>query len=120
MAGPVADRTVLSGWGQAMPSGATLARVGSDDVGGLRRLLAGVGRRGAIARGLGRSYGDSAQNAGGTAIELTDPTPEVELDPQRGTVTAAAGTFNRAPNLPAWTVALWVSSLPEMPAGKPR
>ena len=92
MAAPVADRTVLSGWGQAMPSGATVARVGSDDIEGLRRLLAGVGRRGAIARGLGRSYGDSAQNAGGTAIELTGSTPEVELDPQRGTVTAAAGT----------------------------
>ena len=68
------------------------AHVGSADVEGLRRLLAEVGGRGAIARGLGRSYGDSAQNAGGTAIELTDPAPEVELDPQRGTVTASAGT----------------------------
>jgi decaprenylphospho-beta-D-ribofuranose 2-oxidase len=83
---------MLSGWGHAMPSAATLARVGSDDVEGLRRLLAGVGRRGAIARGLGRSYGDSAQNAGGTAIELTDPAPQVGLDPERGTVTASAGT----------------------------
>ncbi len=42
-------------------------------------------------RGLGRSYGDPAQNGGGTVLRLTgDDTPMI-LDPEAGTLTVGAG-----------------------------
>lgn len=47
--------------------------------------------RGVIARGLGRCYGDAAQNAGGRVVVTTDVTA-IELDPGTGRVTASAGT----------------------------
>ncbi len=48
-------------------------------------------RRGVIPRGLGRSYGDAAQNAGGTVISTAGLTAIVELDPRRGLARVEAG-----------------------------
>jgi decaprenylphospho-beta-D-ribofuranose 2-oxidase len=50
----------------------------------------GHARSGAIARGMGRSYGDAAQLTGGLVLETTR-LKRFELDPKRGTVTAEAG-----------------------------
>ncbi len=61
--------------------------------------------RGIIARGLGRAYGDPAQNAGGTVVQLR-PGPIV-LDPARGEVTAGGGVdFDELLRhlVPAWLV----------------
>jgi len=63
----VAERVRLSGWGGTVPSVARVDRVRSADV---HDLVTRVHPRGVLARGLGRSYNDAAQNGGGHVVEL--------------------------------------------------
>ena len=63
------SRERLSGWGRTAWTVADLVR--STDPNTIRSTIATSGERGVIARGLGRSYGAAAQNAGGHVIELT-------------------------------------------------
>ena len=78
----------LTGWGRTSPSSARVAQVSQNDVAG---LLKDPHHRGVLIRGLGRSYGDAAQNAGGTVLTLEGSAEEAVLDRTAATVTAGAG-----------------------------
>jgi decaprenylphospho-beta-D-ribofuranose 2-oxidase len=84
-----ADR-ILRGWGRATASRASVARPG--DGGELPAVLAAAGPRGVLARGLGRAYGDAAQNAGGLVVDMTGVQGIREVDAGAGRVRVAAGT----------------------------
>jgi len=80
---------LLSGWGGTAPTAARVLRPVSRAAVG--PLLGDPGRRGAIARGLGRSYGDAAQNAGGTVVDVTGLDDILGADFSTGVVTVAGG-----------------------------
>jgi decaprenylphospho-beta-D-ribofuranose 2-oxidase len=83
-------RTQLTGWANTAASGAEVTHPHDAD-----EFAAALGRapeRGAIARGMGRSYGDPAQNAGGLVVDATGVTGILDIDVQRGVATVAAGT----------------------------
>ena len=82
----------VGGWGRRHAVAVRLTRPSSTDE--LRAAVAGArpgsGVGGAIARGLGRSYGDAAQLGGGLVIESAALTG-LRLDPATGELTAGAG-----------------------------
>lgn len=89
-------RQLLTGWGGAPASCCNVIRPTSLDgdenwwaavAGQLNRY----GGRGAIARGLGRSYGDAAQLAGGTAIDMTGRGRILEIDAVKGSARVEGG-----------------------------
>src|SRR5262249_56980982 len=82
------------------------------DVESIQRAVREVGPRGVIARGLGRSYGDPAQNAGGLVIDMTGLTRIHSLDASSHLAVVDAGISLDALMRAALPLGLWVPVLP--------
>src|ERR1700729_4580577 len=88
-AAPARRATELTGWGRIAPSTAQLAEPA--DPAQVAGLLAGAPSRGAIARGLGRSYNNAAQCGGGLVIATTAMHRIISLDTGTGLAVCEAG-----------------------------
>ncbi|MET9766331.1 FAD-binding oxidoreductase [Streptomyces sp. NPDC006415] len=83
------DTVSLTGWGRTAPTTAVRFRPRSYEE--AAAVVRGRGPRGVIARGLGRSPGDAAQNAGGSVLDLTGLARIGGVDAAAGTVRCDAG-----------------------------
>jgi decaprenylphospho-beta-D-ribofuranose 2-oxidase len=81
---------LLSGWGRTAPTRSRVAHV--HDVRGAAEVVRASDPRGVVARGLGRGYGDCAQNAGGTVISGPGLSGLLDVDLQTGLVRVLGGT----------------------------
>ena len=110
----------LTGWGRAASTQAHLTSIESVPaaVSALRKAADGSGDglpgRGVVSRGLGRSYGDAAQNAGGVALDLTKLNRILRIDAEGEppTVVVQAGVSLDALMRAALPFGLWVPVLP--------
>ncbi|WP_030228714.1 FAD-binding oxidoreductase [Streptomyces sp. NRRL WC-3626] len=84
-----ADTVSVTGWGRTAPSAARLIRPRTYEEVAL--AVRECGARGGIARGLGRAYGDAAQNAGGAVLDMTGLDRVHAIDADGGTVLCDAG-----------------------------
>lgn len=110
----------LTGWGR---TAATTAQVlSTPDTELIARAVAAVAahnadspshlKRGIVARGLGRSYGDVAQNAGGIVVDMTPLDRIHRIDPDAAVVDVDAGVSLDVLMRAALPHGLWVPVLP--------
>lgn len=110
----------LHGWGRTAPSVADVLRTADPEV-----IIAAVkqvaeknadlpesARRGVIARGMGRSYGDPAQNGGGLVIDMQPLNRIHSIDPETAIVDVDAGVNLDQLMKAAIPYGLWVPVLP--------
>ncbi|MGJ4137348.1 FAD-binding protein [Corynebacterium macclintockiae] len=110
----------LTGWGRTAPTtaevlstqdvdqiAAAVARVADDNADKPSHL-----QRGVIARGMGRSYGDPAMNAGGLVIDMQQLNTIHSIDPDTALVDVDAGVTLDQLMKAALPYGLWVPVLP--------
>ncbi|MFG3716600.1 FAD-binding protein [Streptomyces massasporeus] len=83
------DHTTVTGWGRTAPTAAWVVRPRSYEE--AAAAVRDCGARGGIPRGLGRAYGDAAQNAGGSVLDMTALDRVHAIDADGGTVLCDAG-----------------------------
>jgi decaprenylphospho-beta-D-ribofuranose 2-oxidase len=108
-AGGAADR-LLTGWGRTSPTAArVLTPTGAAEA---TKAMAGARRRGVIARGLGRSYGDAAQNSGGDVVVTTGLERILDVDIDGATARVQAGVSLDALMRTLLPLGLWPAVTP--------
>ncbi|WKD58511.1 FAD-binding oxidoreductase [Corynebacterium caspium] len=110
----------LHGWGRTAPTTANV--LSTPDVEVIKAAVAQVAdqnstlpehkRRGIIARGLGRSYGDPAQNGGGIVVDMTPVNKIHSIDPDTAIVDVDGGVTLDQLMKDALPYGLWVPVLP--------
>ena len=103
----------LTGWGRTAPTVAQVLSTRDPEV--IAKAVAQVadgGTRGVIARGLGRSYGDNAQNGGGLVIDMTQLATIRSISGETRIVDLDAGVSLDTLMKAALPFGLWVPVLP--------
>jgi decaprenylphospho-beta-D-ribofuranose 2-oxidase len=100
----------LMGWARTAPTVATV--LSTPDAGDIVDAVAKAGPRGVIARGLGRSYGDNAQNGGGLVIDMPALNKIHSMDRDSHVVDVDAGVNLDQLMRAALPLGLWVPVLP--------
>ncbi|GAA0227894.1 FAD-binding oxidoreductase [Cryptosporangium japonicum] len=83
------QRRLLAGWGATAPTAADVTSPASIDE--VVKAVGDAPERGVLPRGLGRSYGDAAQNAGGLVVDITRCTRVRRFDVEAGVIEVEAG-----------------------------
>ena len=90
---PRTQRELLTGWGRTAPTASDVVHAVHPAI--VDQAMAAATARGAsrglVARGMGRSYGDAAQNAGGTVVDATWLDGIHSVDLESGLVTVGGG-----------------------------
>jgi decaprenylphospho-beta-D-ribofuranose 2-oxidase len=107
---PYIERRTLTGWARTAPTVADV--LSTPDLEVIARAVTQAGERGVIARGLGRSYGDPAQNAGGLVVDMTALNKIHSIDPDSALVDVDAGVSLDQLMREALPHGLWVPVLP--------